>query len=181
MGRTTSRQKAAGSERRTGRARCGWRPRSGRKATWVGSLPGQRSRRPGEQRTCLSGVVARGLSRSGCRPVRGRRRVQVLRPDPAPADTPDSADDRDPGHSDDHGARWVETTITPMGHRLGRWQRVLVEALAEHGAAGLRAVVEGQLGQMPAMRSAAQPSERTCLREVAGRGWHWSGCRPQGE
>jgi hypothetical protein len=74
-----------------------------------------------------------------------------LRPCPAPADTADTADNfDDQAQGDGPVVRWVEVTshvVGSAGPRFGRWQRVIIDALAEHDAVGLRAVVEGHLNR----------------------------------
>ena len=49
--------------------------------------------------------------------------------------------------------------MASMGQALGRWQQVLMEALAEHKAGGVRAVVVSHLGR-EATRSEIQAARR---------------------
>jgi hypothetical protein len=104
----------------------------------------------------------------------GRVWLVVLWPDPASADPPDGADDQ---VLDDPGMRWAEVAsrvVGPTGPRFGRWQQVMVDALAGGrrgwrslcggGSPGTQGPKGGERGSPPSS------APGTCLREIAGRG-----------
>ena len=83
----------------------------------------------------------------------------VFRPYPASADPPGVADGQD---LSDPGVRWVEVAsrvVGPTGPRLGRWQQVVLVALAEHAAVGLRSVMDSTAAQsIRLIRNRARPA-----------------------
>ena len=88
----------------------------------------------------------------------GRARLAVTRPSDWPGDWLDR--DTDDSIRTDV-VRWVDPppnhTTSPA--RLGRWQEVIMDTLAQHDMVGLRAMVEGHLGRR-AVRAESTAAQR---------------------
>ena len=95
----------------------------------------------------------------------GRARLAVTRPPDWPGDWLDQDED---DSAQPVPVRWVDPPLHPSTPpaRLGRWQEVIMDALAEHEMVGLRAVVEGHLGRRAAWAesTAAQRAARLLAR-----------------
>ena len=105
------------------------------------------------------------ISHVAIRPAMHPSRLAISRPRQWPDDWLDQGDDADRREA----VRWTESRRdagTPPA-RFGRWQQVIMDALAEYELVGLRAVLEGHLGRRPATdREHRRQRARGCVNNL---------------
>jgi hypothetical protein len=104
------------------------------------------------------------ISHVAIRPGMHPSRLAISRPRQWPDDWLDQGDDADRREA----VRWTESRRdagTPPA-RFGRWQQVIMDALAQYELVGLRTVLDGHLGRRPAKgeSTAAQRAARMMAR-----------------